>query len=41
MEIAASMIAFFALVVLWFVLPAEVRTAKTSATTSDAQPIAA
>jgi hypothetical protein len=41
MEIIVSMVAFFALVVSWFVLPAAPQTAKAAMSTSDAQPIAA
>jgi hypothetical protein len=41
MEIIVSMVAFFALVVSWFVLPAVPHTAKAAISTTDAQPIAA
>ncbi len=40
MEIIVSMVAFFALVVSWFVLPAAPATVK-SPIASDAQPLAA
>ena len=41
MDIVVSMVAFFALVVSWFVLPAAPRTASATIASPDAQPIAA
>ena len=41
MDIAVSMIAFVALVVSWFVLPAHPTAVKSPVAASDAHPIAA